>query len=460
MVTGSIATQLIDILSLLTYGVNKAHVTKDLIWKAIHTIYPSNLDVLSLTDSRRLWMERRVLSSPFDLFQQKISQFISTTLKQISNDSAAGATFSMLEKVFTCTNKKSFRHCYVLRHMLISLWVLSPAEETYSFLRKLFLALKSFVQKTISDELHHFTTTSKKRRPKVSSRASDDEVIPGLTRISISPFFEILITTVAASLVMCLPSAEKSIATPSSTARTPYRGIQNLVLLLIDMIDFFQQSCKVFSKDSVALLLRICMILIKSMEWQLSACIDWRNSRPLLTEDEEEAGFVDLASVSLLQPLIDSYASCAGAIAALCDKIRFQATNKGRMKNLKTTLDADIGGESWIYASFQNSVATLLLRCEKFVVALRETSSAHNLRPPRFKEGVVYREHVHVTEKNVSSMTASEQNWSDIDGLREEEFSVKDNIDDDDMSSVDFSNDSESFTAVGWGGGDVDNDSE
>jgi hypothetical protein len=228
---------------------------------------------------------------------------------------------------------------------------------------------------------------------------------------------------------------------------------------LIDMIDFFLQACKVFSKDSVAFLLRICIILIKSMEWQLSACIDWRNSRPLLTEDEEEAGYVDLASVSLLQPLIDSYASCAGAIAAFCDKIRCQATNKGRMKNIEKRLDAGIGGESWIYASFQKSTATLLLRCEKFVVTLRETSSAHNLRPPRFKEGVVYREHEHITEKNVSSMTASKDNWLDIDRLGEDEFFVKDSLDDEDMSSVDFSYDSESFTAVGWGESDVGNDS-
>jgi hypothetical protein len=257
---------------------------------------------------------------------------------------------------------------------------------------------------------------------------------------------------------MCLPCADKAIAEISENVRTPYYDIQNLVSLLIEIIDFFQQTCKVFSKNTVALVLRICIIVIKLMEWQLSICIEWRNSRPLLTEEEEEAGFLDLASVSLLQPLIASYANCASVFAAFCDKIRLQATKIDGKKNkhLDKSLDADMEGESWIYATFQNSVATLLLRCEKFVVILRETSKAHNLRPPRFKDGVVDQVHEQM-EDDIFSPTAARKQRSNHDCSGGEEFSMDSGAGDEDVSSIEFSNDSQSFTAVGWGESDEEN---
>jgi len=458
MVTGSLATQLIDILLRLTYGVNKANVTRDLVWRAIHTIYPSNVDALSITDSRRLAMEKRVLSSPSDLLRRKISQFKGATLKYFSSSNSVEAIFSMLDKISCYAKKSCFRQCYVLRHMLFSLWVLLPVNETHSFLRKLFLSLRSFVNKAISEELHHSKNAKGKQKYRVKNSGIDEETVPGITRNSVSPFFEILVTIVVASLVMCLPSANKTIAEISDNVRTPYYDIQNLISLLIEIIDFFQQTCKVFSRNTVAMVLRICIIVIKVMEWQLSICIEWRNSRPLLTEEEEEAGFLDLASVSLLQPLIASYANCASVFAAFCDKIRLQATKKGGKKNkhLDKSLDADMEGESWIYATFQNSVATLLLRCEKFVVILRETSKAHNLRPPRFTDGVVdqVREQM---EDDIFFPPAAKKKNSNHDCLGGEEVFMDSGADDEDVSSIEFSDDSQSFTAVGWGESDEEN---
>lgn len=450
MVTGSLATQLIDILVRLTYGVNKGYVTRDLVWKAIHTIYPSNVDALSIADSRRPAMEKRVLSSPSDLLHRRISQFQNTALKYFSSSNSVDSVFSLIDKMLCYAKKSSFRQCYVLRHMLFSLWVLLPVNETHSFLRKLFLSLRSFVNKAISDNSKNLKVKHKKR---VKNSGIDEETVPGITRNSISPFFEILTTIVVASLVMCLPSADKTVAEVSENVRTPYYDIQNLVSLLIEIIDFFQQTCKVFSKNTVALVLRICIIVIKLMEWQLSICIEWRNSRPLLTEEEEEAGYIDLASVSLLQPLIASYANCASVFAAFCDKIRLQATKTSGKKAFDESLDTDIEGESWIYATFQNSVATLLLRCEKFVVMLRDTSKAHNLRPPRFQNGVVDKVPEQM-EDDVCLPPAVKKQHSDSDSLGGEEVFMDGSVNDEDVTSFDFSDDSESFAALGWGGSD------
>eukprot|EP00590_Aulacoseira_subarctica_P004417 CAMPEP_0172438828 /NCGR_PEP_ID=MMETSP1064-20121228/73011_1 /TAXON_ID=202472 /ORGANISM="Aulacoseira subarctica , Strain CCAP 1002/5" /LENGTH=191 /DNA_ID=CAMNT_0013187419 /DNA_START=1355 /DNA_END=1928 /DNA_ORIENTATION=- len=189
------------------------------------------------------------------------------------------------------------------------------------------------------------------------------------------------------------------------------------------------------------------------MEWQLLLCIEWRNTRPLLTVEEEDAGYVDLASVSLLQPLIDSYASFSGKIQAFCDKIRCQAINNGHRKQQEAALDLDIEGESWIYASFQKAVPNLLLRCEKFFLFLQSTASAHNLCPPIIQEGVVVVGQEHSNEEDKA--LGKEAN---DDGLKSDNFDEEQSLQESDLDDTSSMN-SESFAAIGWGGSDLDDES-
>jgi len=277
--------------------------------------------------------------------------------------------------------------------------------------------------------------------------------LPCLNCPSVSPFFEVLLTTTATSLVLCLPCEDKVLPSKSKKCITPYRDIQNLIALLMDMIDFVIASCKVLSKEVLSSLLRVCTALIKSMEWQLLLCIEWRNTRPLLTVEEEDAGYVDLASVSLLQPLIDSYASFSGKIQAFCDKIRCQAINNGHPKQQEAALDLDIEGESWIYASFQKAVPNLLLRCEKFVLFLQSTASAHNLCPPIIQEGVVVVGQEHSNEEDKA--LGKEAN---DDGLKSDNFDEEQSLQESDLDDTSSMN-SESFAAIGWGGSDLDDES-
>lgn len=369
----SLATQLLDILFLLTSGLNKIQSTRTISWRVLETLYAINPDLCPYRHHEREIWRSRIPRPP-----KAFSSFIRTQLNQNHAHPVATSVLGTLKNIAQSTIK-TYEQSSVLRHMLLTCWCLTSWRDNFVQMKKLLKALNELLR-TMSEQRD-------KKRIK-SKNQSSIMSIPGLTTSSYPVFFEIFVHILIASITLSVPvqsSFESNIE-----SKSPYKNLQDLARLFSETIDVFVRKCKIFPKRSLKLLLRACMTITKVIEYKVDSSFLWRSKQPILSDDQKSKGFADPGSIAYLQVLMDDMVSCVASIINFCSLIRKEAQKQiedvsnthGENNKDKEFSSEDIRGEHWAFAANAKTITQLDLRCEKLVENLRATCRNYNLIPP------------------------------------------------------------------------------
>jgi hypothetical protein len=365
----------LSVLSVLGKGDLLLRMT-DVSWTALHTTYFSQEDaVRSRTPFALLEILRRSMPSSglwtkqASLAQRTLTTTIMKTALNRSRD---------FEKSSAFING-------ILRHW--ALLSLSPQsyikkenhlsdmrDRLERFLDDIYETLAADISTKIKDETSdedgEYRPPQWKRKSRLSLPTSD---IPGLNGLSFPIYCEVLLHSIVAAISISSPTMiaiNTACSDESLTAESgPFMHLQNLAELFGSVIALFRTKMKIFPRRMVPIVINASKCMLNACLHQLHRCVEWRNSQPMLSMEEIEAGVEDVASIRYLHSLLEAFGThIVGELLSLCNLVDLQSSGED---------DSDVptqgdGGDQQKTSGFRFAV-------DKSLQALKKVAAAHNL---------------------------------------------------------------------------------
>jgi hypothetical protein len=349
----------------------------DVSWTALHTTYSSQEDdVRSRTPFALLEILRRSMPSSglctkqVSLAQRTLTTTIMKTAMNRSRD---------FEKNSTFING-------ILRHW--ALYALCPQEyikkESHlsdmrdsleRFLDDIYETLAAGISTKMKDETSdedgEYYPPQWKRKSRPSLPMSD---IPGLNGLSFPIYCEVLLHSIVAALSVSPPmmiTINTASNVESLTAEAgPFLHLQNLAELFGSVIALFRTKMKIFPRRTVPIVIHASKCMLNGCLHQLHRCVEWRNSQPMLSMEEIETGFEDVASIRYLHSLLESFGThIVGELLSLCNLVDLQSSGED---------DSDVPTQGG--GCDQQKTSGFRFAVDKSLQALKKVAAAHNLR--------------------------------------------------------------------------------
>ena len=222
-----------------------------------------------------------------------------------------------------------------------------------------------------SDEDGEYYPPQWKRKSRPSLPTSD---IPGLNGLSFPIYCEVLLHSIVAAVSISSPTIiaiDTASEHESLTAEAgPFLHLQNLAELFGSVVALFRTKMKIFPRRTVPMVIHASKCMLNICLHQLHRCVEWRNSQPMLSMEERETGFEDVASIRYLHSLLESFGThVVGELLFLCNLVDLQSSGED---------DSDVltkggGGDQQKTSGFRFAV-------EKSLQALKKVATAHNLQ--------------------------------------------------------------------------------
>ena len=262
------------------------------------------------------------------------------------------------------------------------------------------------------------STLDKERVGQERDRTSDSAVctIPDLHGTSFSVAFETLLhVTVAGMGILSIGLSNKGGVqkgqTESGTKESgPYRSFESLMMLFHSLVDLFMKRGHHFSRRTLSTIFNASKHMLSMTLIQVTECVEWRNSRPLLSMAEKNRGCYDPGAVSYLQAFLDTgWTHMIIPILSFCDFVSVSEeeeedkhTESGSKRQQSNSNRIDDGDEDYVdndsskagrapsltnrntrnrqrHAAKANS---LRYSVEKVAVIIEDIASSHNLTTP------------------------------------------------------------------------------
>ena len=374
----SLAAQLLDILSLLTYGLNKVQSTKALTLKVLNTIYVINPDMCVLNHDQRNEWNRRISNPPLSF-----SLFLHEQIETNAESPVVISSLRDLNNIVLCTHK-TYAQSAILRHFLLTYLSLMQPKEYASQFRTLINYLRQMLEQFEQEKSKTSTINYQQHK----------SPIPGLTVSSYPVYFEVLMNMLVALIALSSPTVAKFKMDNSMNLgrlESPYINLQDLTEIFREMMNLFYRNYDHFPKRCLNTLIKTCFSTTQIIDFKIKTCVEWRNKQPIPTDEEKNAGLIDQASVAYLELLINDVALCTASIVDFCNAIMNKvnqnwATSLDTGKKMKTDKEYvnndNVKGTLLNHGSNHKDLAMLHLKCEKLMISLRITCRQHNIIPP------------------------------------------------------------------------------
>ncbi|KAI2510490.1 hypothetical protein MHU86_3910 [Fragilaria crotonensis] len=144
--------------------------------------------------------------------------------------------------------------------------------------------------------------------------------------------------------------------------KSPFSHLIDFPRIFGRLVTLTGSNLSLFPRRFVQLLISCCHHLLDLTISQTQACVDWRNSQPLLTFAERQAGKTDSASVHYLEAFLqDICAASCGTVVSFCGFAR-------------NSVDQSLEGSG-------RKVTALILASERTASTLKGIALSHNVVP-------------------------------------------------------------------------------
>jgi hypothetical protein len=396
----AIASELLEILSLLALS-EEGLLDQLLIasWKSLHTVYTT----------RSADKESRLVS-PY-AFARALHKF----LEQESSKSLKTIELCFEDTVLRPWGSNTRELGNTLRHHLLRHWgvfVLAPSlyEIGINHLIEFYEEL-SFLVESVFDSVatrqdeekkedhrrngngiqltskHHSSQSAKRKT--LSSVSS----IPSLTGASLAVAFETLLSIVVASMgavsagqpAKAHHHAEKHVVGRKESG--PYWHVRSLLYIFRCLLELYEKASALFPRRVLSNILVAAKHMLNMTIVQLKACVEWRNSQPLLTVAEKSKNSYDQGSMTYLQGLVDScWMHAAGKLLSFINNLKAQ--QNASTKKLKDSGDDSVEQEynhgflTKRNDNLNNKLSALSFTVKRVAQSIKDIASSHNLTPP------------------------------------------------------------------------------
>lgn len=199
-------------------------------------------------------------------------------------------------------------------------------------------------------------------KPKATKKeTSQNEVIlptiPSLNGGTLVVYVEITLHLIISTLAVLEPAR-------CGENKSPFSHLTDFSKLFGRFLTLAENSLPLFPKRFVSLLVTCCHHLLELSVSKTQQCVEWRNSQPLLTSAERQAGKFDYASIRYLEELLqDLSTTSVGTVASFCLRAR-----KG--------CEESFGGHS-------RKVTALLLAAKRTAITLKNIALTYNVVPAK-----------------------------------------------------------------------------
>lgn len=188
----------------------------------------------------------------------------------------------------------------------------------------------------------------------------------------------------------------------------PYKVFQSLLILFHSLVDLYVKNGHHFPTRIVATVFSAAKHMQSMTLNQVTACVQWRNTQPLLSMAERKIGCYDPGAVLYLQTFLDScWTHLTFPVLAFCDAMsvpgdkenQVESKNTGHQTNRKRDDEGDEdyvdddGNKAdrapsltkqnlWNQQRYAAKANALRYTVEKTAVMLKDIASSHNLTTP------------------------------------------------------------------------------
>ena len=341
-----LACLVLDILVLLTHGLNKAEAVKDLTWKVMGTIFAFNQDLWGDADPRfsKLWVDRSNLP-PF--------AFLQSSKRYLDRFEGGSVPKLCVDGLLRVGGVKK-GGCLILKQTTLTLWGLLGG-------------------KTLgSAEGVKFCTMLASEIGKERSAVT----IPLYNDVSHEVYFEMVSWFILTALIAAEPLPNQpGQQTKQQQKDGPYINIYDLMNSFLTVAKSGTRATCGSSKKIAATVAKTSEIMLRVCDWKVGECIAWRNKQPLLNDDDGDT--VDFASVRFLEGLIGKCGEVCGVLVGICRKMKADVVASATLGSA----NAGSNGRSRAAGGMRaiSGFKVLTLRCEKFVASLGKLCATYGL---------------------------------------------------------------------------------
>ena len=148
---------------------------------------------------------------------------------------------------------------------------------------------------------------------------------PGLNSSSLPVYYEALLHMTVGLLAVSASAIPNSNSSGNNDdVDSPFAHLESLAKNFGELIGLFMNHIDVFPRRVTSIVFNASKSMISASMWQLHQCIEWRNSQPMPSVEEKEAGVKDIASIQYLQDLTNSlWVHVIDRLYCLCDSVSF-----------------------------------------------------------------------------------------------------------------------------------------
>lgn len=348
----TVADHILEVLSILALQENGVLMEKllDLSWVSLHTIY-----VHTGTEAEQGSLPC-ALSESVIRFGQQVSSSDLQSLRCVVERTVDKLYYNGIDTI------KGLHH---LRQGMLRHWGLVTASPTGHSLQRNQLAsmiaeLASLLE-SLSNSIRRKNEEEKKESETSTSHKRKKALPPsiiGLDAATFPDFYKLLTHVVVAATATLTP------VLPQGPGCSPYNHIKESFALFRRLIELYRRHIAIFPRKTAATVSNVSKDMLSVAVSLLQRCVEWRNSQPLLSVRDREAGKHDPGAIRFLEQFIGTAAShTAGTILNLCDFLQSHE------------------------AAHVSRSTTLRFAAEKAARRIKDVSISHNLAPPSFIAG-------------------------------------------------------------------------
>jgi hypothetical protein len=290
----SLALQFVEVLSFIASFNLESLLgrTLDACWKVLHTVY--SFESISL---------KRDVSA----FFSRISKFLS--VRELSSKALRQSIIK-----FSNSHPKEYLSFPEVKRGILLLWSLLVHPNNRHFkegpmISSIIDDIELYLKGKNGQDAKENMKSKNKRKFTMSS-------IPSLNGATLLLYFEITIQLIIGTFAVLPP------ARPFDDSN-PYRHFIVMAHLFGRLLELYEEYSSIFPKRFLALMITSCRNLLDISISKTHACLDWRNSQPLLTTEERQAGRKDYASILFLQEYLQTMCSLTcGTVVSFCIRAR------------------------------------------------------------------------------------------------------------------------------------------
>lgn len=191
----------------------------------------------------------------------------------------------------------------------------------------------------------------------MESKRSSQSSIFGLETATLPDFFDMVLHVVLFAVSSSDPALKGTIR------NSPYQHLETLFSLFRRLVEIFKKHLAIFPKRVSTTLFRVSKDILLVAVVQLRRCVTWRDSQPILSIRERNAGTFDPGAISFLEYFLAKLSThSAMTVLSFCDF--WQSHERGDVLLSRCT--------------------SLRFAAEKAACTIIDIAKAHHLPPPSF----------------------------------------------------------------------------